>query len=214
MWVRNVLLCRQSVGESKVKTGSWIRRLSGWNRDSLSLKLGMEVSGCNNCFLSCDSHVTSVVQVANPRVLPPSQAPPTGTEAPPPVKPLTNGDSKPPKNSKEKGGEGGGGKGKKEKKTSSGGGAGGSTTVDVSRLDFKIGRILSVERHPDADSLYVEQSECFKIVSLRQLHLISLAVDLGEDKPRTVCSGLVAHVAMDSMMNRLVVILCNLKPVK
>ena len=34
-------------------------------------------------------------------------------------------------------------------------------------------------------------------------------VDLGEDKPRTVCSGLVAHVPMDSMSNRLVVILCN-----
>lgn len=97
----------------------------------------------------------------------PSQAPPTGTEATPPVKPLTNGDSEPVKTSaetsrgkgKERGGEREGGKGKKEKKASGGGGGGGSTTVDVSRLDFKIGRIVSVERHPDADSLYVEQSE-------------------------------------------------------
>lgn len=126
----------------------------------------MEVSRCTLHFLSCDCSVTSVMQVPNPRVLPPSQAPPTGTEAPPPVKPLTNGDSEPVDISsetnkakgKERGGEGGG-KGKKEKKTSGGGGAGGSTTVDVSRLNFKIGRILSVERHPDADSLYVEQSE-------------------------------------------------------
>lgn len=106
------------------------------------------------------------MQVPNPRVLQPSQAPPTGTEAPSPLKPLTNGDSVPIEISsetskgkgKERGGEGGG-KGKKEKKTSGGGGASGSATVDVSRLDFKIGRILSVERHPDADSLYVEQSE-------------------------------------------------------
>ena len=51
---------------------------------------------------------------------------------------------------------------KKDKKPSEGGGGGGaSTTVDVSRLDFKIGRILSVERHPDADSLYVEKSKSF-----------------------------------------------------
>ncbi|CAI8039130.1 Aminoacyl tRNA synthase complex-interacting multifunctional protein 1 [Geodia barretti] len=80
----------------------------------------------------------------------------------------------------------------KEKKE----GGGASAAVDVSRLDMRIGRIVSVERHPDADTLYVEQ------------------IDVGEEKPRTVCSGLVAHVAMDSMNSRLVVVLCNLKPVK
>ncbi|CAI8039131.1 Aminoacyl tRNA synthase complex-interacting multifunctional protein 1 [Geodia barretti] len=94
---------------------------------------------------------------------------------------------------KKKGGEGEA-RGKKEKKTGEGGGA--SAAVDVSRLDMRIGRIVSVERHPDADTLYVEQ------------------IDVGEEKPRTVCSGLVAHVAMDSMNSRLVVVLCNLKPVK
>ena len=30
--------------------------------------------------------------------------------------------------------------------------------VDVSRLDMRIGRILSVKKHPDADTLYVEES--------------------------------------------------------
>ena len=30
--------------------------------------------------------------------------------------------------------------------------------VDVSRLDMRIGRILSVRKHPDADTLYVEES--------------------------------------------------------
>ena len=143
---------------------------------------------------------------------------------------------------KKKGGEGEA-RGKKEKKTGEGGGA--SAAVDVSRLDMRIGRIVSVERHPDADTLYVEQSKhLFKtIVLLRDIefdkhtstfrdtrssiYLMSYApirnltvisgiviVDVGEEKPRTVCSGLVAHVAMDSMNSRLVVVLCNLKPVK
>lgn len=157
------------------------------------------------------------------------------TEAPPLVQPLTNGAGEPKSpteaskgKDKEKGGEGGG-KGKKEKKCGGGGGGGasGNTAVDVSRLNFKIGRIVSVEQHPDADSLYIEQSKSYRypvICSLLQIlppipfpppHLPPiLLVDLGEDKPRTVCSGLVGHVPMDSMNNRLVVILCNLKPVK
>lgn len=40
--------------------------------------------------------------------------------------------------------------------------------VDVSRLDFRVGRIISAKKHPDADSLYVEE------------------VDVGEEQPRTV----------------------------
>jgi len=68
---------------------------------------------------------------------------------------------------------------KKEKlsegKKAKGGGAGGGggltaeePPVDVGRLDFRVGRILSVKKHPDADSLYVEE------------------VDVGEGKARTV----------------------------
>lgn len=43
-----------------------------------------------------------------------------------------------------------------------GGGGGGKKVeeeapVDVSRLDFRVGRIVSAEKHPDADALYVEQ---------------------------------------------------------
>jgi aminoacyl tRNA synthase complex-interacting multifunctional protein 1 len=142
-----------------------------------------------------------IAQVPDPKVLPAPQAPPTITQAPPTTQPLQNGTSEPPVSppgTADKGGKGrekGGTKGKKGG-GGGGGGASGNVAVDVSRLDFKIGRILSVEQHPDADSLYVEQ------------------IDLGEDKPRTVCSGLVAHVPMASMNNRLVVVLCNLKPVK
>lgn len=68
--------------------------------------------------------------------------------------------------------------------------------VDVSKLDMRIGRILNANRHPDADSLYVEE------------------VDVGEPKTRTVVSGLVKHVPLEGMQNRLVVLLCNLKPAK
>ncbi|KAF0037318.1 hypothetical protein F2P81_010192 [Scophthalmus maximus] len=68
--------------------------------------------------------------------------------------------------------------------------------VDVSRLDLRIGRIIAAEKHPDADSLYVEQ------------------VDVGEASPRTVVSGLVKHIPLDQMQNRMAVLLCNLKPAK
>ncbi|XP_020786232.1 aminoacyl tRNA synthase complex-interacting multifunctional protein 1a [Boleophthalmus pectinirostris] len=68
--------------------------------------------------------------------------------------------------------------------------------VDVSRLDLRIGRIISAEKHPDADSLYVEQ------------------VDVGEACPRTVVSGLVKHIPLDQMQNRMAVLLCNLKAAK
>jgi len=68
--------------------------------------------------------------------------------------------------------------------------------VDVSRLDLRIGRIIEAQKHPDADSLYVEQ------------------VDVGEAAPRTVVSGLVKHIPLDQMQNRMAVLMCNLKPAK
>jgi aminoacyl tRNA synthase complex-interacting multifunctional protein 1 len=44
--------------------------------------------------------------------------------------------------------------------------AGDDPTVDM--LDIRVGQIVSVKQHPNADSLYVEE------------------IDLGEDKPRQV----------------------------
>lgn len=64
------------------------------------------------------------------------------------------------------------------------------------RLDIRIGKIVEVSRHPDADALYVEK------------------IDLGEEKPRTIVSGLVNFVPIEEMQNRLVVVLCNLKAAK
>lgn len=63
-------------------------------------------------------------------------------------------------------------------------------------MDIRVGKIVEISRHPDADALYVEK------------------IDLGEEKPRTVVSGLVNFVPIEQMENRLVVVLCNLKPAK
>jgi len=68
--------------------------------------------------------------------------------------------------------------------------------VDVSRLLMKVGKIIECVKHPDADALYLEKIEC------------------GEDKPRQVISGLVKHVPIEEMQNRMVILLCNLKPAK
>ena len=51
-------------------------------------------------------------------------------------------------------------------------------------------------QHPDADSLYVE------------------TVDLGEEKPRTVVSGLAGLVPMEELTDRLGIFVCNLKAQK
>jgi len=66
----------------------------------------------------------------------------------------------------------------------------------VGRLDLRVGLIIKAEKHPDADSLYVEQ------------------VDVGESTPRTVVSGLVRHIPIEQMQNRLAILMCNLKPAK
>ncbi|CAL4064360.1 unnamed protein product, partial [Meganyctiphanes norvegica] len=94
---------------------------------------------------------------------------------------------------------------KKDKKKADGGdkkGGGGAKKpeddlpVDVSRLDFRVGRIVTAKKHPDADSLYVEE------------------VDIGEGKMRTVVSGLVRFIPVEEMQDRMAVLMCNLKPAK
>ncbi|KAG6473572.1 probable methionine--tRNA ligase [Zingiber officinale] len=68
------------------------------------------------------------------------------------------------------------------------------TEISVSRLDIRVGLIKKVQKHPDADSLYVEE------------------IDVGEESPRTVVSGLVKYIPLEEMQNRKVCVLCNLKP--
>ena len=61
---------------------------------------------------------------------------------------------------------------------------------------LQVGKIVSVEKHPDADTLYVEQ------------------VDVGEEKHRQVVSGLVKSYTLEQMQDRVGVFLLNLKPAK
>merc|ERR1712184_45964 len=82
-------------------------------------------------------------------------------------------------------------------KPGKGAAAPGADESKPSRLDIRIGRIVEVSKHPDAESLYVEK------------------IDLNEEGGnRTIVSGLVDYVPIDQMENRLVVVLCNLKPAK
>jgi methionine--tRNA ligase beta chain len=53
-----------------------------------------------------------------------------------------------------------------------------------------------VWNHPDSDKLYCEEVEC------------------GEAQPRSIASGLRAHHTLAEMQNRLICVVCNLKPAK
>lgn len=63
-------------------------------------------------------------------------------------------------------------------------------------LDLELKKSLLPPQHPDADSLYLEK------------------IDVGEPEPRTVVSGLVAYISQEELQDRLVLVLCNLKPQK
>lgn len=92
---------------------------------------------------------------------------------------------------KGKGGKADGGKkGQKQQKP-----AAKELPLDISRCNFVVGKVVEVEKHPNADSLYVEK------------------IDLGEASgPRTIVSGLVKFISVDDFKDRLVVVFANLKP--
>lgn len=68
--------------------------------------------------------------------------------------------------------------------------------IDIARLDLRVGKIIEVKKHPDADALYVEEIDC------------------GLSNTLTVCSGLVNFVTIEQLKDRLVIVLCNVKPAK
>ena len=43
-------------------------------------------------------------------------------------------------------------------------------------------------------------------------HEYFVRIDVGEDHPRTVVTGLVGKIKMEELQDRLVVVVCNLKP--
>jgi len=66
--------------------------------------------------------------------------------------------------------------------------------VSVNSLDLRVGKIVSVKRHETADKLYCEM------------------IDVGEEEPRAIASGLVPHYSLDEMEGRRLIVVANLKP--
>lgn len=83
-----------------------------------------------------------------------------------------------------------------KKKGGGGGNQAAQKPVSFSRVEMKVGRVIKAWKHPDADSLYVEE------------------IDVGEEKPRTVVSGLVKFISQEDFENSLVLVLTNFKASK
>lgn len=65
-----------------------------------------------------------------------------------------------------------------------------------SKLDLRIAKIVEVERHPEADKLYIEKLDC------------------GNGEERTIVSGLVPYYKPEELEGRHIVLAYNLKPAK
>lgn len=69
-----------------------------------------------------------------------------------------------------------------------------SSDLTINSLDIRIGLITKVSRHETAEKLYCEE------------------IDVGEEVPRPIASGLVPYYSLNEMENRRVLVVCNLKP--
>lgn len=65
----------------------------------------------------------------------------------------------------------------------------------VGRLDMRVGRIVEVQKAPDADTLFLTK------------------IDIGGDI-RSIVAGLAKFIPEDNLLNQNVVVLCNIKPSK
>lgn len=67
---------------------------------------------------------------------------------------------------------------------------------DFKEMELKVGKVLLVEEHPNADKLQI------------------LKVDVGEETPRILVAGLKEHYTADELEGELVVVVTNLEPAK
>ena len=65
----------------------------------------------------------------------------------------------------------------------------------VSRLDFRVGKIIEIDIHSDPEAT----------------HLFCEKVDIGNGEIRTIASGLRGKIPIENLKNKNVVVLCNLK---
>jgi len=63
----------------------------------------------------------------------------------------------------------------------------------ITALDIRVGRITKVWEHKEADKLFCEE------------------IDVGEDEPRQIASGLKPYLKQEDLEGRLCLVLCNLK---
>lgn len=63
-------------------------------------------------------------------------------------------------------------------------------------LDIRVGVISKAWKHPESEKLYCEE------------------IDIGEEEPKQIASGLQAFYSLEEMQNRKVLVLLNLKPAK
>ncbi|MCD6416245.1 MAG: hypothetical protein J7M08_06080 [Planctomycetes bacterium] len=68
------------------------------------------------------------------------------------------------------------------------------TMKDFKEVELKVGKVLSVEDHPNADKLMV------------------LRVDLGEEQPRTLVAGLKDYYDAATLEGKQLVVVANLEP--
>lgn len=98
--------------------------------------------------------------------------------------------------------------------------ASGVNNGDLSCLEIRIGKILEIGVHPEAENLYVEKVDIGTFFTYYYVSLLYLIITLctvniviGEATgPRTIVSGLVKYCTAESLLNRNVIVLCNLKP--
>lgn len=75
--------------------------------------------------------------------------------------------------------------------------AGDPNQPDFTKIDIRVGKIIKVWNHEQADKLFCEQ------------------IDLGEESgPREIASGLREHYSLEDMQDRKVLVVCNLKAQK
>jgi len=66
----------------------------------------------------------------------------------------------------------------------------------ICKLEIKVGKIIKVWVHPEADKLYCEE------------------IDVGEESSRSIASGLRAHYTEEQMLGKHLLVVTNLKPRK
>ncbi|MFH1421730.1 MAG: methionine--tRNA ligase subunit beta [Planctomycetota bacterium] len=67
--------------------------------------------------------------------------------------------------------------------------------AEFKKIDMKVGKILSVDKHPDADKLYI------------------ISIDIGEETKQAV-AGLKDFYSIEELIGKKVIVVTNLEPAK